>query len=68
MSDISIKRGKLIKKAREKMGLKQADVAKLLGKTVSAISSYELGTRNPKFDDAILLCKVLKIDIAKMIG
>jgi len=38
MTSVGVKRGELIRAARINKGLKQADVAKLLGKTVSAIS------------------------------
>jgi len=60
-------RGEVIKKARKAKGLKQSDVASMIGKSVSAISSYELGTRRPNLDDAKKLCDLLGIDIAQII-
>lgn len=62
-----VRRGEIIQKARIAKELKQSDVAEMLGKSVSAISSYELGTRRPNLDDTKKLCDILDIDIAKLI-
>ena len=39
-----------IKEEREKLGLKQSDLSKKLGKSVSNISGYEIGDRLPPVD------------------
>ena len=62
-----IRRGEMIQKARIAKGLKQSDVASELGKSISAISSYELGTRRPNLDDVKKLCNLLDLDIAQII-
>lgn len=62
-----IRRGEMIQKARVAKGMKQSEIALILGKSVSAISSYELGTRRPNLDDAKKLCDLLELDIVQLV-
>ena len=61
------RRGKMIQNARLAKGMKQSEIALMLGKSISAISSYELGTRRPNIDDAKKLCDLLELDITQLI-
>ena len=62
-----IRRGEMIQNARIAKGMKQSEIALILGKSVSAISSYELGTRRPNLDDAKKLCDLLELDIVQLV-
>lgn len=46
-------------------GLKQKDVAELLGISVSAYTHYELGTRTPTYYKAKKLSEMFDVDIAR---
>lgn len=58
-----IKLGEKIKKAREKKGLLQSDIAKLLDVSSSLICQLECGKKKMSLDNLIKLCKILEIDI-----
>ncbi|HET7425526.1 MAG TPA: ImmA/IrrE family metallo-endopeptidase [Gemmatimonadales bacterium] len=53
-----------IKDAREEAGLSQAQLARRLGRTQTAISYWEAGKRAPGLDDLVELSGVLQRDIA----
>lgn len=67
MESNQYQRAAKIKAARISKGLKQLDLARLLGKTISAVSSYELGTRTPKLDDAKRLCDILGLNLEDLV-
>lgn len=56
-----------IKNAREKAGLKQADVARILGITLPHWNKYELGEYNMALIDFLRLYKILNLDIEDFI-
>lgn len=58
-----VKLGEKIKKAREKKGLLQSDIAKLLDVSSSFICQLECGKKKTSLDNLIKLCKILEIDI-----
>ncbi len=58
-----IKLGEKIKKAREKKGLLQSDIAKLLDVSPSLICQLECGKKKMSLDNLIKLGKILGIDI-----
>lgn len=60
--------GGAIKRAREQRGLSQADVARLVGKTQSAVSLWEQGRRAPDFDDLVTLVVQLGVDLDDIVG
>jgi len=55
--------GKQLRDSRKIMGLKQSDLAKLVGCTQNAISNWEKGLRIPKPDHLEQLGKTLKMSI-----
>lgn len=66
MSVQYLKGGKLyieLKKAREKQGFSQKQVAKLAQITERGYQNYELGIRKPNVDTAIRIAQVLKSDV-----
>lgn len=58
-----IVRGQRFKKAREAKGLYLKDVAKIINKSVSALSDFEQGRKRLGFDDLKTLCIFFDIDI-----
>lgn len=59
--------GKIIKDAREKMGITQEDLAKAIGVQKSTVSLWESGQRSPLGDNLAKLASFLKIE-AKILG
>ena len=66
MTDIDTKRAKVFRDARTKKKLTQLELAKLMDVAPATISSYELGTRVPRWSVLARYCKVLGIDIKKL--
>lgn len=60
--------GRRLKKARIDAGLKQADVAKILGITYQAISNYERGVNRVDTDTLRSLCNVYGIKVADLLN
>ncbi len=56
-----------LKTLRTNRHLKQSDIAKYLGVSVSAYSHYECGERTPGVDALLLLAKLHKIKISYLI-
>ena len=59
--------GQRLKKARLDAGLKQADVAKMLGITYQAISNYERGINRVDTDTLQRLCRVYNIRVSDLL-
>ena len=59
--------GRRLKKARLDAGLKQADVAKILGITYQAISNYERGINRVDTDTLQSLCNVYGIKVSDLL-
>ena len=59
--------GQRLKKARLDAGLKQADVAKMLGITYQAISNYERGVNRVDTDTLQRLCSVYNIKVSDLL-
>ena len=59
--------GRRLKKARIDAGLKQADVAKILGITYQAISNYERGVNRVDTDTLQRLCSVYNIKVSDLL-
>lgn len=55
--------GGAIKRARERRGFSQAELAARLGKTQSAVSLWEQGRRTPDFEDFIKLVVNIDLDV-----
>lgn len=60
--------GKNIKKARQKRGLSQEELAHDVGITKSTISKYELGHREPSFEQLKKIAKVLDVTVGYLQG
>lgn len=58
---------KLLRKIREESGLKQADVAALLGEPQSFVSKYEMGERRLDLELLERICSALGIDLLDFI-
>lgn len=59
--EFRIKLGENIRKARLKIGLTQAQLGKMLGKSDNVITNWEKGTNRPDADMIEKLCSILKI-------
>jgi transcriptional regulator with XRE-family HTH domain len=57
----------LIREARRRCGLTQAQLAKLAGSTQSAIARLESGRTAPAFDDVIRLLRLMGLDLDFML-
>lgn len=60
---VAVEFGTLVREAREKQGLYQADVAEKLGVSRSYYAFIEAGKREIYFTLAINICRVLNLDI-----
>lgn len=60
--------GERIKNAREKMGMKQTDLAKELNYTQAALSQYERGTREPGLKDLVNIANKLNTSTDYLLG
>ena len=61
MNEVNINLGELIKKARQKQGFSQRDLAQIMAVTPSLISRWESNKRTPETFDLLRLANVLKI-------
>ncbi len=59
--EFRVKLGENIRKARLKMGLTQAQLAEMLGKSDNVITNWEKGTNRPDADMIEKLCNILNI-------
>ncbi len=57
----------LIREARKRRGLTQAELAELAGTTQSAIARLESGRTAPSFDDVIRYLRLMDLDLDFMI-
>ena len=60
--------GARIKNMRKSLGLTQADLAKKIGVTKQAITTYETGIREPSFRNLIKLSRVLNVTTDWLLG
>jgi transcriptional regulator with XRE-family HTH domain len=67
LTNIGIDTSKL-RKARDKSGLSQSEVAESVGVQKAAISKIECGRALPSADLLARLCKLYEIDIANVTG
>lgn len=58
--------GGQIRRAREEKGWSQADLARRLDRTQTAVSYWESGSRSPDIDDLFGLASVLDIDVTDL--
>lgn len=63
-----IKIGSRIKELRIEKGIKQKDMAGMLGVSVSTYSNYENGYREPSMDIIEKAAKILEVKIDELIG
>jgi len=61
-----IRIGKIIKEARLKKDLTQAELGKKLGKSNNVITNWEKGTNSPDVDNIEILCAILDIPVNYM--
>jgi len=57
----------LVREARKRSRLTQADLAALAGTTQSAIARLEKGVTSPSFDDVIRLLRLMNLDLDFML-
>ena len=67
IANFSVEFGSFIREAREKKGLYQEDVAKLVGISRSHYAFIEAGQRRVFLDLAINICNTLDLDISEFI-
>lgn len=63
-----IKVGERIKKMRKAKGIKQKDMAKMLGINVSTYANYENGYREPNLDTIFSISNILDVAVDELIG
>ena len=70
LSDDALRKdfGARIRIMRKSLGLTQADLAKKIGITKQAITTYETGRREPSFRNLIGLSRVLNVTIDWLLG
>lgn len=56
-----------LKEARLRSGLKQSDVAELLGVKKNTISNWENGKANPDIDSLIRLCEIYEVSCSTLL-
>ena len=57
-----------LKQLRLEKGVKQEEVARIIGITKSAYSNYEQGIREPSFEILIKLCKYFDVTADYLLG
>lgn len=57
-----------IKYLRKVYGIKQADLAKKIGKTANTVSNWEQGIRQPIVADVIILCQYFNVDFDDLLN
>lgn len=60
--------GSRIRRARERLGISQEELAFRIGKTQNAISTYENGNRMPHLSQLPELAEALEVPIAYLFG
>lgn len=60
--------GKIIKDSRQKQKMEQADLAKLIGVSTSAVGNWELGLTRPDISVLPALCGAIKVSVAELLG
>lgn len=60
--------GTKLRKARDRSGMTQSEVAEAVGVQKAAISKIEVGRASPSSDLLARLCKLYGIDIASITG
>lgn len=58
----------LLIEAREAAGINQTDLGKAVGRSQSFVSNYERGQRRLDLPDLILVCRVMKVEPAELLG
>ena len=59
---------KRLKTIREERNLSRSQLASILGVTKAAITRWELGMREPKFEMLVKLCDVLDVSSDHLLG
>ena len=57
-----------LRKIRKERNLKQGEVSKALGVTLSAYSNYEQGIREPSLEILVNLCKLYEVSADYLLG
>jgi transcriptional regulator with XRE-family HTH domain len=58
--------GEAVKAIREEKGMKQTEVAELMGVPATFVSDIERGVRNPALSTLISLTKALKVPLSEI--
>ena len=62
-----VKAGKMIRQARQWMGITQHELAAMLNVTQGTVASWEIGTAFPRPRSMVKLCEVLKIPVENLL-
>ena len=60
--------GKRIKELREEIKITQKQLAKLVGKSPTAVASWEQGLSEPCVNDLRLLCSIFEVSADYLLG
>lgn len=66
--EIAIRLGKLLRKLRTEAGLKQSDVAKLIGRSANVFTGWESGSTSPNAVDLCRLAHVFGVSLDWLVG
>lgn len=64
--DLVAEFGHAVRKRRLELGLRQADLASLIGRSQTTVSHFEGGQRRPDLSDALLIAKGLEVSLAEL--
>jgi transcriptional regulator with XRE-family HTH domain len=59
---------RLLIEAREAAGMNQTDLGKAVGRSQSFVSNYERGQRRLDLPDLVLVCRVIGVEPAELLG
>lgn len=60
--------GESVMRVRKKSGLTQAQFGELIGKSQSAVYSYENGSVIPSFDTLVLISQLFGVPVGQLMG
>jgi len=57
-----------IRKLRESLGMTQSQLGEVVGKSLHAVSKWEIGRNQPSQEDLIKMSRLFNVDLAYLIG
>ena len=60
--------GQRMREEREKQGMSQDDLAKVIGTSKQVLSRYETGQRTPRVDMALMIATALHVELTALLN